>query len=455
MTDYARLREDAAMIFRAGVARVDPRPMVRDALRLEGKRLCIAAEGGLSLDLRDFDRIIVLGYGKAGARMALGAEDALGDLISEGLVAVKAGHAEPCSRIRIVEAAHPVPDESSRQAARGLMDLAASADERTLALVLVSGGGSAILCAPFESAERTLSLADKAVVTRELLASGADIREINAVRRHLSAVKGGRLAEALAPATVVALILSDVVGDELSSIASGPTVPDPTSWADALGIVRRFGIAERIPAAALGLLEAGAAGLEPDTAKPGHPAFGRVHNLLIGSNRLAALAAAAKAKELGYKTLYLGSRITGEAREIARAYLGMGLDCAASGQPLQAPACILAGGETTVTLRGPGKGGRNQEMALAFLAGLADASADLASRCGFLSAGTDGNDGPTDAAGAFADLGLLESAREKSLPLRAYLERNDSYAYFDAIGGLLRTGPTNTNVCDLQVLIVR
>lgn len=454
--DYARMRKDAVEIFEAGVDSVDPRPMVARALRVEGTTLVagIGADAA-SYDLSRFDRVLVLGYGKAGSRMAQGALDALGSLVSGGVVAVKAGHAEACGRVRILEAAHPVPDLSSVEAARAVMEAAKGADERTLALVLVSGGGSAILCAPYDKDGRSLSLDDKAAVTRELLACGADIREVNSVRRHLSAVKGGRLAELLAPATVLALVLSDVVGDELSSIASGPTVPDRSSWSDALGIVRRFGIEGRIPDAARRLLADGAAGLLPDTPKPGSAAFKGVRHLVIGSNSRAAEAAALRARRLGYRTLRLGSRICGEAREIAKAYLGMALDCADGGVPRSRPACLIGGGETTVTLRGPGKGGRNQEMALAFLAGLADADGRLAGRACFLSAGTDGNDGPTDAAGAFADLGLLEAARKAGLDSRAYLAANDSYPFFDAIGGLLRTGPTNTNVCDLQVLLVR
>lgn len=450
------MRADASEIFAAGVASVDPRPMVRDALRLEGPVLTVEAGGrAAAWDLRRFDRILVLGYGKAGSRMARGAEDALGYRISGGVVAVKAGFAEPCERVRILEASHPVPDETSVRAARAVMEAARGADEGTLVLVLVSGGGSSILCVPYDKDGRSLALADKAAVTRELLACGADIREINAVRRHLSAVKGGRLAEILAPATVVSLILSDVVGDELASIASGPTVPDPTTWSDALGIVRRFGIEERIPRAARDLLSDGAAGRLPDTPKPGDRIFRSVTNIVLGSNRRAARAAAARARELGYRTLYLGSRITGEAREIARAYLGMALDCAADGAPRNRPACLIAGGETTVTLRGSGKGGRNQEMALAFLAGLGDSESRIARRICFLSAGTDGNDGPTDAAGAFADSGLLEAAQGAGLKPREYLAANDSYTFFDRIGGLLRTGPTNTNVCDLQVVLVR
>ncbi len=413
-------------------------------------------EGALTRkDLSDFDRVLVLGFGKAGARMAQGAEDALGSRISSGLVAVKTGYLEDLERIRLLEASHPVPDSSSVEASRRILGLAREADERTLVLVLISGGGSALLCAPYDDGERSLTLEDKAAVTRELLACGADIRRINTVRRHLSAVKGGRLAAALAPATVVSLVLSDVLGDDLSSIASGPTAPDPTTWADAWGVVERFGIQDRIPAAARRLLEDGAAGLLPDTPKPGDPVFRRVENVILGSNRQAVAAARERAVELGYSTLCLGSRFSGEAREIALAWLGMALESAETGFPASAPACLVGGGETTVTLRGPGKGGRNQEAALAFLASLEEADAAAAGRICFLSAGTDGGDGPTDAAGAFADLEILERARGLGLDPRAFLAANDSYAFFDRAGGLLRTGPTNTNVCDVQILLVR
>lgn len=454
--DYARMRDDARSIFMAGVASVDPRPMVSSELIVEGSRLRLASgPRGRSWDLSRFERVLVLGFGKAGSRMAQGAVDALGARVSGGLVAVKAGHAEACERVEIVEAAHPVPDASSVAAARRIMALAREADERTLVLVLVSGGGSSLLCAPYDGHGRSLSLDDKAAVTRELLACGAGIKEINAVRRHLSAVKGGRLAEALAPATVVTLALSDVIGDELSSIASGPTVPDPTSWRDALAVLWRYNIAKKVPKAALKLLEDGAMGLVPDTPKPGDPAFRRVTNLVIGSNRKAALAARVRARELGYRALYLGSRMNGEARELALAYLAMGMDAAAAGSPLRRPACILAGGESTVTLKGRGKGGRNQEMALSFLSRLAEEDPAIAARLCFLSAGTDGNDGPTDAAGAYADLGLLSQAAELGLNPREYLAENDSYRFYDAVGGLLKTGPTNTNVCDLQILLVR
>lgn len=455
-TRHARLRADAEAIFRAAVDRVDPREMIRSRVGVRAGELVVETEQALiRRDLSDFDRVIVLGFGKAGARMALGLEDVLGGRIDAGLVAVKTGYLEHLERIRILEASHPVPDAASVAASREILSLARAADERTLVLVLISGGGSAILCAPYDDGRRALTLKDKAAVTRELLACGADIRQINTVRRHLSAVKGGRLAAALAPAAVVSLVLSDVIGDDLASIASGPTSPDPTTWKDAWDVVERFGIADRIPAAARNLLEDGAGGQLPDTPKPGDPAFARVENIILGSNRQAAAAARNKAIELGYGALNLGSRFFGEARETAGVWLGLGLESAETGIPVAAPGCVVGGGETTVTLRGSGLGGRNQEAALAFLAGLAEADPGTAGRVCFLSAGTDGGDGPTDAAGAFADLEILGRARDLDLDPRAFLANNDSYHFLDRTGALLRTGPTNTNVCDIQVLLVR
>lgn len=481
----AKLRGDAEAIFRAALDRVEPARMVRRALSLEegqgGARL--VARTGLeeaSYRLADFDRITCLAFGKAAAPMARGLEEALSALeaggagqaleaaspaaaglaaagprsavpaFAGGLAAAKKGHGGPLSKIRLVEAGHPVPDESSVAAARAVLAAGSGLTERDLVVVLVSGGGSAILCAPAEG----LSLADKAETTRLLLASGATIHEANCVRKHLSAVKGGRLAAALAPASVLALVLSDVVGDDLDAIASGPTVPDPTSFADALAVARRLGLVERLPPPVRARLEAGAAGRIPDTPKPGDPVFARKRTLLVGTNRLALMAAEEKARELGYATLALSSRVTGEAREAALFYLGVGKDLAASGFPLKRPACLLAGGETTVTLRGKGRGGRNQEMALAFLAALGRAPKDAEGLL-FLAASTDGNDGPTDAAGAFASLGLLEAARAAGLDPEAYLAENDSYTFYERLGGLLKTGPTNTNVCDLQILLAR
>jgi hydroxypyruvate reductase len=376
----------------------------------------------------------------------------LGERLSGGIVAVKEGHGCPLAKLRLIEAGHPLPDERSLAAARAILGLGESLDtaltERDIVVVLVSGGGSAILCAPAEG----LSLADKAAATKLLLSSGATINEVNCLRKHLSAVKGGRLAAALAPASVLTLVLSDVVGDDLDAIASGPTVPDPTSFSDALSIAQRYGIEAALPPAVRKRLAEGAAGAIADTPKPGDPAFARTRTILVGTNRLALEAAAEEAGRRRYKSLVLSSRVTGEARETALFYLGIGKDIEASGFPLGRPACIIAGGETTVTLRGKGVGGRNQEMALAFLAALRRSPKDGEGLL-FLSAGTDGNDGPTDAAGAFASLELAREGEARGLDPEAALADNDSYPFFESLGALLKTGPTGTNVCDIQILI--
>ncbi|HUW71414.1 MAG TPA: glycerate kinase [bacterium] len=453
-------RADAQAIFRAAVARVDPIPMIERALSIvagpSGPVLKAANDmEELRYQLSDFDRIYATGMGKATARMARGLEQVLGPRLAGGLIAVKEGHTEALSTIRLMEAGHPLPNEGSIAAARAILDLGASMGTeltaRDLIIVLVSGGGSSILCAPADG----LSLDDKIATTSLLLASGATINEINCVRKHLSAVKGGRLAAALAPATVLTLVLSDVIGDDLDAIASGPTVPDTTSFADALAICDRYGITGRLPELVAARLRSGAAhtaGAPAETPKPEDATFDRARTLLVGTNRLALAAAEAEAKNRGYGTLVLSSHITGESREIALVYLGIGKDIVASALPLGRPACVIAGGETTVTLKGSGLGGRNQEMALAFLAALGRSPKNTGGLV-FLSAGTDGNDGPTDAAGAIVDAQLLETARAALLNPDSALRDNDSYTFFAEAGGLVMTGPTNTNVCDIQVLI--
>lgn len=457
-------RLDAESIFRAAVARVDPGPMVERALRIEKgvsglpDELVVRSTDGedTRYDLGRFDRIWATGMGKASARMAIGLESALDQRLSGGIIAVKAGHTEPLGHIRLVESGHPVPDQRSVAAADRILNFGESMGTklgiRDLVIVLVSGGGSSLLCSPAPG----LDLDDKIATTRLLLACGATINEVNCVRKHLSAVKGGRLATALGPAQVLTLILSDVIGDDLDAIASGPTVPDPTTYADALGIVGRYGLVDKLPASVLSHLRKGVAG-GPDgpaeTPKPGDPVFERTRTVLVGTNRLALIAAEEQAMHLGYHTMVLSSRLSGEARELAHAFVGIGKDIAASGFPLQRPACIIAGGESTVTLRGSGKGGRNQEMALAFMLALGRSPKDGGALT-FLSAGTDGNDGPTDAAGAVVDLELYHAAQKAGLDPGAALAANDSYTFFSSAGGHIKTGPTNTNVCDVQVLLV-
>jgi hydroxypyruvate reductase len=349
---------------------------------------------------------------------------------------VKDGHTARLRRVRLNECGHPVPDERGVQGASQIAALAAEAGAGDLVLCLISGGASALLPLPVES----VMLVEKQAVTRLLLASGANIHEINAVRKHISQIKGGQLARLAEPATVESLLLSDVIGDNLDVIGSGPTAPDASTYADALAILDRFGIRDRSPASIRRHLEQGAAGAIPET-----PKSTRARNTVVGSNRIALDACAERARELGYRTLVLSSQIEGETREIARMHAAIAREIAQAGRPVKPPACIITGGETTVSIKGSGLGGRNQEFALA-------AAIDIAGldRTVVLSAGTDGTDGPTDAAGAIADGKTLS----RKPGAAAYLNDNDSYHYFEPLGDLIITGPTNTNVMDVRLVLI-
>jgi glycerate-2-kinase len=393
-------------------------------------------------------KIFVVGLGKAAYPMTRALVDALRDRIAEGVVVTKYGHAPdgPLSEsITIYEAGHPVPDENGVAGAGRAVELLKKADRETLVVCLISGGGSALFVAPAEG----LSLDDKQVMTRILLKGGADIVELNTVRKHLSRVKAGRLAEAASPARVLSLILSDVIGDPLDFIASGPTSPDTTTWADALAIVTRYDTAGEMPQKILQVLRDGSEGKIPDTPKKGNPLFDRVENIIIGSNRIATEAARQKAQGLGYEPVVLTTELQGEARDAARWLYRQVLEsqsCLASGRK---KISLIAGGETTVTVRGRGLGGRNTEMALAFAMAI-----DGTSGITFLSAGTDGTDGPTDAAGAIVDGQIIPKARVLGLDPQAFLDDNDSYHFFEKTGGLVKTGPTGTNVMDLQIILI-
>lgn len=443
-------RSHLERIFRAGLRSVDPYEMIAGRLSVDGSRLSITTESGVhDVDLARFNRVFLVGAGKAGATMARAVEDVLGDRLSGGLVVVKYGHTDRVERIELVEARHPIPDERGIEAGRRIVELVREADEGALVLTVFSGGGSALLASPYSDADRALTLEDLMATNDALLACGAPIQEMNCVRKHISAVKGGRLAEAMYPATSVNLILSDVVGDALDAIASGPTAPDPTTYGDALSMVESYGLAGSLPDAVLALLDDGAAGRVSETPKSDDRVFERCTNALVGSNFAALAAARDEAADLGYTTLLLSSQVTGEAREIAKFFAALAKDQVRRAVLGKGPVCIVAGGETTVTLRGGGLGGRCQELALSFL--VETSEAETANGCYFLSASTDGNDGPTDAAGAFVTPSVRRAATGNPAE---YLSRNDSYRYFDSSQGLLRTGPTNTNVCDIQLLIV-
>lgn len=447
---------DAKEIFLEGVKRVDPAKLLDHALELKGETLLVRhPEGVLQYSLAQYRHIVVTGMGKASAVLARGIETLLGDRIEEGLVVTKVLAGLTCKKIRLMEAGHPVPDERSVSAGEAMLKLAEEVrfheaeGEKTLVIVLISGGGSALLAAPAFG----LSLEDKALTTNLLLGSGAAIQEVNAVRKHMSAIKGGRLAQAFAPASVLALILSDVMGDDLDAIASGPTVPDSSTWESAHRVLKDRGVWDSLPSSVRQVFSQGLLGRLPETLKRDSPILSIVKTVLIGNNAIALEAAEREARKRGYTTFLFSSRITGEAREAARLFLSLADDGARYGIPVSRPVCVLAGGETTVTLHGSGLGGRNQEMALAVLAGL-DPRLPEHGNLLFLSAGTDGNDGPTDAAGAFASWELAKKAAKRGIDPEAALADNNSYRFFEAIGGLLKTGPTGTNVCDMQVLIL-
>ncbi len=430
-------------IFNAALAAADPYNAVLNAASVEHGRLQV---GGAQYDLASFERIIVVGAGKATARMALAIEALLGKSISAGLIVVKDGHTEPLQIVEQMEASHPVPNQAGMAGTQRILQRVRGADEKTLVICLLSGGGSALLVAPAPG----LTLADKQETTRLLLACGADIAEINAVRKHLSQLKGGGLARLAAPATLISLIVSDVVGDPLDVIASGPTVADASTWADVRGVLRRYGLLHQVPPVVRQRLEMGVAGRLADTPKPGQDFFDRVRNLIVAGNRQALLAGLARAGELGYRGLLLSSSLTGEARVLGGVLAALAREVRASGQPLAPPCCLISGGESTVTLGpAPGQGGRNQELALAAALGLQGLEGVL-----LLSAGSDGSDGPTDAAGALAHGQSVPRGLALGLRARRHLERHDAYPFFEALGDLLITGPTRTNVMDIQILLV-
>ena len=419
------LRKNARAILKAALAAADPTAAVTAALQ---KRR----------DLDAYERIFVVGAGKAGGTMARAAEKVLGKRIFAGCVNVKAGDLAKTKRIELRPCGHPVPDERGVAGAARIAELCAQAGAKDLVICLLSGGASALT--PFPAPPVTL--AEKQETTRLMLACGATIHELNALRKHISLFKGGQLAKLAAPARVVSLILSDVVGDNLDVIGSGPTAPDASTFETALAVLDKYGLREKVPASVRNRLEAG----ETETPKPGDPLFRRVENILVGSNQKSLDAAAAAAKALGYRTLVLASTIEGETADVARLHAAIARQIRLFGQPLRAPACIVSGGETTVTIRGEGKGGRNQEFALAAAIDLAGLKGTL-----ILSAGTDGTDGPTDAAGAIADGDTVSRSRRNAAE---DLRNNDSYPFFQDLKDLIVTGPTGTNVMDLHLILV-
>jgi hydroxypyruvate reductase len=462
------IRRQILTVLQAALAAVDPYAAVRNALIIKNDTLLVSDR---RYDLRKFRHIWLTGAGKAGAPMAQAVEDVLQARVSGGVVVVKDGHQAPTRQVQIVEASHPTPDARGVAASRRIAALAQQAGADDLVIALLSGGGSALLAdpaveltAPASSTtilHKAISLDDLQEMTRLLLACGAAIHEINTLRKHCSALKGGQLARLVYPASLLTFVLSDVVGSPLDVIASGPTVPDPSTWQDAWDVVLKYDLATALPNTIVRRLQAGLAGQAPDTPKAQDAVFAQAQTLIVGDNRIAAQAACAQAKAFGYQPLLLSTFLEGEAKEAARVIVGLAKEVQASGNPIAAPACLVLGGETTVTLSAltqpaaanrvetPGKGGRNQELALAAALALENSKGIT-----LVSLATDGSDGPTDSAGAMADGESVQRGYLQGLNAFEHLRRHDAYPFLAASGDLLRSGPTQTNVNDLICVFV-
>ncbi|MAE64651.1 MAG: glycerate kinase [Phycisphaeraceae bacterium] len=437
------MRRDALVMFDDAVQAVDARQCIHRFVSLDGGTLRIDDR---TYDLDRYERVLVIGAGKASVPMAGALTSILGDRVSQGVVNTKRGaDLEALERIEIHECGHPVPDHAGVRGATAMLNLLEGADERTLVLFLISGGGSALTPAPVGG----ITLEQKQATTQALLECGANIVELNTIRKHLSRVKGGGLARAAFPAHVVALVLSDVIGDPLDVIASGPTVPDTSTWRHCVGILDKYAIGDKLPEPVRRRFEKGIQGDLPDTPKPGDAALAACHNVIVAGNRHAVEAARDRARALGYHPLILSTRVEGEAREVARVFTAIAREIRDAGRPVPTPACVIVGGETTVTIRGAGLGGRNQELALA-------GAIDMPGLDGvvLMSAGTDGDDGPTDAAGAVVDGATVARAAAANLSPIDHLQRNDAYPLLDATGDLIKTGQTGTNVADVALILV-
>lgn len=437
--------ERVASVLAAALAAVEPGRAVARHMQRSADRLVVQ---GRTYDLSRFKRILVVGAGKAGAPMTQATARILGDSLTNGIVVVKEGYADTDQvaapeKITILEAGHPLPDERGVAGAQCISDLLSDTTSDDLVICLISGGGSALLVSPVTG----VSLPELQMLTSALLACGATINEINALRKHLDQVKGGKLARMAAPARLITLILSDVVADPLDVIASGPTVPDTSTFAEAHQVLERYAILEKVPPTILGHLSSGVRGEIPETPKPGDSLFQSVQNVIIGSNLQAARAALEEAQRIGFQTMLLTTSLQGEARQVGRVLAAIARQIAGTGQPIPRPACLVAGGETTVTLKGDGMGGRNQELALGAvtdLAGLQDVV--------LVTLATDGGDGSTDAAGAVVTGQTLDRALQAGLHPTDFLAHNDSYHFFEPLGELLKPGPTQTNVNDLTFI---
>jgi glycerate 2-kinase len=439
-----REASDILDALQAALRAADPQTILDRTLKLDGRTLRVCSE---TFDLSMFTRIVVIGGGKAAGGMALALERILGNKITAGIVNIPDNLAPipPCQRVGLHRASHPIPSQEGVKGVKMMLNLVGERPTVSdLVICLISGGGSALLPMP----EKGLSLSDLQTTTELMLNCGAEIHEINVVRKHLSGITGGRLAERLYPATVISLIISDVVGDDLDSIASGPTAPDPSTYVDAQRVLIEHELLDKVPGRVQKALRSGALGRVKETPKASSVVFERVHNMIVGTNELSCRAAADVLRKKGYATMILTTSIQGEAKEMGKLFSGLLVEMTHKSLPMSPPACIIAGGETTVTARGRGVGGRNQELCLSVALGIAG----LKNAC-FASIGTDGLDGQTEAAGAIVDGEVVSLARGKGLDPELYLQSNDSHTFFRKVGGLVLTGATGTNVNDIMIAV--
>lgn len=416
-------------------------------LKRRGKQLFF---GKHQRSLDKYRNIYVIGAGKAGCKMAASTVNILGEYFSYGCVIVKDGYTDIYaslnlpSNLEIIEARHPIPDLRGVNGTQKIVDLLCQTEKNDLVICLISGGGSSLLCLPAPS----LSLSDIQITTSLLLASGAPITDINVVRKHIESVKGGRLARASYPSEMITLILSDVICDPLESIASGPTVPDSSTYEQALSILQRYGILDQVPSAVYNYILNGIAGITSETPKSGDVSFSKIYNIIVGSNRMATKAARKQARREGFKTYVLTNSLEGEAQEVGKVLAAIAREAAVKHIPSSRPSCLIFGGETTVNVKGPGFGGRNLELALATVSGVATLDDTM-----IITLATDGGDGLTDAAGAVVTGSTYERAQKMQMDPQKYLNQNDSYNFFEPLNDLIRIGPSLTNVNDIAIIV--
>lgn len=446
MTAYTEKQAQLLKLVDAALTAVSPDPAIRAAMSIDGDVLTV---DGQTYDLKDFERIFLMGAGKASAAMAYTLEKLLGDRLHGGIIATKYGHGVELKKTWVMESNHPVPDMAGERAAKDILSLAKGATEKDLVFCLLSGGASAIVPAPREP----VTLEHKQAATRQLLKCGATINEINAIRKHLSMFKGGHLAKALEPATVITLIISDVVGDYLDVIGSGPTAPDDSTFLDCQAILDKYRLCSEMPEQVNTVIANGCAGDAPETLKTGDSCFERVQNVIVAGNSMAVDGAAKEARKLGYTPVVVDYAMEGEAKDVAAHMVRLAGEYCEGDHEVKPPVCLLAGGETTVTIKGDGKGGRNQEFALAAAIEMADMQ-QCREGMALLSLGTDGSDGPTDAAGAMVFPDTVSRSDEQTNSARKFLADNNAYEFFTNAGSILKTGPTRTNVMDIVAILV-